>query len=84
MRWTAPPISTVAVVAIVALLRAKRLHSHAAPVTANAPVERLRELKILPDPALTPDEINQDVTQENIADTWPAGARLAIVDWQAL
>lgn len=38
-------------------------------VTADTPVEQLRELKILPDPSLTPGETNSDVTQDNIADT---------------
>lgn len=38
-------------------------------VTTDTPVERLRELKILPDPSLTPGEVNPDVTQANIADT---------------
>jgi hypothetical protein len=38
-------------------------------VTADTPVEQLRELKILPDPNLTPGETNSDVTQDNIGDT---------------
>lgn len=38
-------------------------------VTADTPVEELRELKILPDRNLTPGEINPDVNQSNIADT---------------
>ena len=54
----------VLLIATALILAANALPAHAQEMSE----ERLRKLKILPDPSLTPGEANTDITQANIAD----------------